>query len=105
MHDLAPQLAGFPIAVVGGGVAKPQKNRQRQANQGEGNGSERDLEREQVAMQQGDNRRQQDVEQQGEADTLQHRASQHQKQPPAKVIVSSRRSLISLVVVSVFIFT
>ena len=81
VHDLAPQLARFPVAVVGGGVAKPQKNRQRQANQGERDGGERDLEREQVAVHHGDQRCQQDIEQQGEADTLQHRAAQHQKQP------------------------
>ena len=79
VHDLAPQLAGLPVAVVGRCIAKAQKNGQRQTHQRERYRRERDLDAEQIAVRDGDKGRKQDIEQQREPNSLQHRASQHKE--------------------------
>ncbi|MNV76537.1 hypothetical protein D3C71_1698940 [compost metagenome] len=82
-HQLAPELAPFPVAVVCGVVAKAQKDGQRQADQRERYGRQRDLHREQAAMGQRHQDGQQRVDGQGHANALQHRAPQNQEKPEA----------------------
>src|SRR5258708_5910384 len=82
-HHLTPELAAFPVAVIGGVVAKAQEDGQRQADQRERDGRHRDLHVEQVAMHQSDDGGEHDVHEQRDLDTLEHRAPQNQKQPEA----------------------
>ena len=68
--DVTPELAPFPVAVIGGVVAKAQKNGQRQTNQRKGNGGDGDLDIEEITVSQRDQHGQQDVQAQFPADAL-----------------------------------
>ena len=62
VHDLPPQLARLPKAVVGRRIAEAQKNGQRQAHQRERYRRESDLDAEQIAVRDRDKGRKQDIE-------------------------------------------
>jgi len=49
-QHLAPQLASLPEPVVGSRIAEAQEDRNRQPDQGERNGRQRDLQRKQIPM-------------------------------------------------------
>ena len=83
-HDLAPELAPFPVARIGGVVAKAQKDGQRQTDQGERNRRDRDLGVKQIAVRHGDDDGQHDVDGQNTLDALQHRAPDNPKQLEAR---------------------
>ena len=80
MNDFPPQLSCLPIAVVGRRITEPQKNSERQSYLCERYCRECDLDTEQVAVNDRDQGREQDIEQQREPNTLQNRASQHEEQ-------------------------
>jgi hypothetical protein len=82
-HQFTPELAPFPEAVVGRGVAEAQKNGQRQADQRERDGRDGDLEIEQIAMCVGDQHGQHDVQAQHPSDALQHGTAQDEEKVEA----------------------
>jgi hypothetical protein len=87
-HDLAPELASLPVARICGVVAKAQKNRQRQADQGERNRRDGDLGVEQRAMRHGDDDGQHDIDGKHTFDALQHRAPDNPQQLEARRAIS-----------------
>ncbi|MNS92800.1 hypothetical protein D3C72_1269460 [compost metagenome] len=79
--QFAPQLARFPVAVVGGRVAKAQEDGQRQADQGKRDGREDHLVVEQGAVAPGDERGDQGVDDQRDADARQDGTAHDEEQP------------------------
>ena len=79
-HQFAPQFAAFPVAVVGGVVAKAEEDRQRQAHQRKRDDGELDLVVPQLAVGQGDDDRQQRRDRHALPDAGQDRAAHRQEQ-------------------------
>jgi len=77
---LAPELACFPEAVVGRRVAKAQEDRQRQTEQREGHGAQRNLDRAEAPVQHRDDDGHDHVERERRGDARQDGAPPGQKQ-------------------------